>query len=42
MAMKFIPDVGTHVEAQNQKKIDVAGPVCKLQTKILKTRFFAM
>ena len=32
MTMTFLPDVGIYKEAQNQK-IDIAGPVCKLQTK---------
>ena len=36
--MKFLPDVGTHKEAQNQN-VDATGSVCKLQTKILKIRF---
>ena len=38
--MKFLPDVGIHKEARNQKKIDITGPVCKLQTKILKNPNF--
>ena len=40
--MKFLPDVGTHKEAQNQRTFfDATGPVCKLQTKILKNTIFA-
>ena len=41
MTMKFLPDVGIHKEARNQKKnFDLTGPVCKLQTKILKNTIF--
>ena len=40
MTRKFLPHVGTHAEAQNQKKIDRTGLVCKLQTKIPKTPIF--
>ena len=34
MTMKFLPQAGMHKEAQN-KKIDISGLVCKLQTKIM-------
>ena len=40
MTMKFLPDVGIRKEARNQKKIDITGPVCKLQTKIPKIPIF--
>ena len=40
MTMKFLPDVGVYREARNQKKIDITGPVCKLQTKIPKIPIF--
>ena len=40
MIMKFLPDVGIHKEARNQKKIDITVPVCKLQTKIPKILIF--
>ena len=33
MTMKIIPHVGTHMEAEN-KKNNISGLVCKLQTKI--------
>ena len=33
---KILPDVGTHKKAQNQKNLDITGPVCKLLTKIAK------
>ena len=37
MIMKFVPDAGTHMEAQNQKSFfDKTGLVCKLRTKLLK------
>ena len=37
MTMKFLPDVGIHTEARNQKFFfDITGPVCKLQNKIPK------
>ena len=38
--MKFLPDVGNHKEARNQKKIDITGLVCTLQTKIPKIPIF--
>ena len=38
--MKFLPDVVIYKEAQNQNKIDIAGPVCKLQTKIQRNPVF--
>ena len=38
--MKFLPDVGVHKDAQNQKIFDITGPVCKLQTKIPKIPIF--
>ena len=39
--MKFLPDVGIHNEARNQKKkFEITGPVCKLQTKIPKIPIF--
>ena len=41
MTMKFLTDVGTHKEEQNQNTcFDATGPVCKLQTKILKNTIF--
>ena len=41
MSMKFLPDVGTHIEAQNQKNVfDISGLVCKLQTKVPKFPIF--
>ena len=40
MTMKFIPDVGIHKEAQNKKKFDKTGRVCKLRTKIPKIPIF--
>ena len=30
MTVKFLPDIGAYKEAP--KKIDITGPVCKLQT----------
>ena len=41
MTIKFLPDVGIHKEAGNQKNFgDITGPVCNLQTKILKNLIF--
>ena len=37
MTMKFLPDVGIHREARNQKCFfDISGLICKLQTKTQK------
>ena len=36
MTIEFLADIGIDKEAQN-KKDDIAGPVCKLHTKIPKT-----
>ena len=41
MTTKFLPDVGTHKEEQNQNTcFDATGPVCKLQTKVPKNSIF--
>ena len=41
MSMKFLPDVGTYMEAHNQKKFfDISGLVCKLQTKVPRIAIF--
>ena len=32
ITMKFLPHVGTHMEAQNQKQINITGRDCKLET----------
>ena len=37
---KYLPDIGIYKEAQNQKKIDISGSVCKLLTKIPKNSIF--
>ena len=40
MTIKFSLDFVTYMEVQNQQKFDIDGPVCKLQTKILKEPIF--
>ena len=40
MTMKFLPYVGTQIEAQNNKRIDISDLACRLQTKIPRISIF--
>ena len=41
MTMRFLPLVGTHMKAENQKRFfDIYGLVCKLQTEVQKIVIF--
>ena len=42
MTMKYLADAGTHMKAQNQKRIEISGLVCKLESKIPKNPIFEM
>ena len=43
MTMRFLPLVGTHMKAENQKRFfDIYGLVCKLQTEVQKIVIFGI